>query len=460
MVQGTAPTLRSAPNAQGMSAATSAATKITVAVVAKWAMVAIIATTIVVGTIKVLPIITHPVTPPGNTTHTGTPVVTTVPMPPTQTSCPTAGTARAAVIRPLALGKHPAIVYDDDEGTQDAPISATLKRYDTTTGMTTQIVTLAGAATGSTQISPDRQWVLFTTKTNGQSVLQMVRMDGQGLQTLYCSSTGISQPYWSHDQKWIAFTYFVTSTAGLNESLVLVNTTNGTLLTQPFPQGSGDGLLTFTPIAWVDNTHLYCSGESLFLHHSIIDMYSLAISDQQHITFTKIPGMETTGDWIEANFTTNLDNTKLYTSIHTFGQGISTGPGSITVQPVQGGPLQTVYSNPNFAITEVYVATHSLLFVMDNSDLDPNSTRDFSQNGLWKINLDGSGLTRITTDTKGEHSDNASISGDGTMFAYSLYVSGGAQSLLLESMNGGTPITFVSTTNTSTSLSIVGWTTF
>jgi hypothetical protein len=37
--------------------------------------------------------------------------VQTVQMPPTQTSCPANGTARAAVMRPVKLGKHPTLVY-------------------------------------------------------------------------------------------------------------------------------------------------------------------------------------------------------------------------------------------------------------------------------------------------------------------------------------------------------------
>ena len=37
--------------------------------------------------------------------------VQTVQMPPTQTSCPANGTARASVMRPVKLGKHPTLVY-------------------------------------------------------------------------------------------------------------------------------------------------------------------------------------------------------------------------------------------------------------------------------------------------------------------------------------------------------------
>src|ERR1700730_14926061 len=47
-------------------------------------------------------------------THTAggaTPTPTTAPMPTTQTACPTAHTARAAVFAPLVLGSHQNIVY-------------------------------------------------------------------------------------------------------------------------------------------------------------------------------------------------------------------------------------------------------------------------------------------------------------------------------------------------------------
>src|SRR5690349_18455782 len=54
-------------------------------------------------------------TAPTKGASTGTPgtapVSTTLPLPPTLTSCPALGTARAAVTAPLALGTHQNIVY-------------------------------------------------------------------------------------------------------------------------------------------------------------------------------------------------------------------------------------------------------------------------------------------------------------------------------------------------------------
>ncbi|HYB02169.1 MAG TPA: hypothetical protein VED37_18245, partial [Ktedonobacteraceae bacterium] len=46
----------------------------------------------------------------------------TVQMPPTQTSCPANGQARAAIMRPVKLGKHPTIVYVYDE----VPVNTTI----------------------------------------------------------------------------------------------------------------------------------------------------------------------------------------------------------------------------------------------------------------------------------------------------------------------------------------------
>src|SRR5712691_8961298 len=73
---------------------------------------------------------------------TPTPVVTTAPIPLTQTDCPAAGTARAAVLAPLALGNHPTIVYTVtvQGASTSIPSSTTLYRYDVITGVKTQIV--------------------------------------------------------------------------------------------------------------------------------------------------------------------------------------------------------------------------------------------------------------------------------------------------------------------------------
>lgn len=132
-------------------------------------------------------------TTPGVTT-------TTAPVPPTQIDCPPAGTARAAVMAPLALGKHPTIVYVYDEASGNTPTYGFLKRDDVTTGNKAVIAQVPGFI-AQAQVSSDGQWVLFTSAASYTlpEKLQLVRVDGQGLQTLYCGdgSTTIQYPQWS-----------------------------------------------------------------------------------------------------------------------------------------------------------------------------------------------------------------------------------------------------------------------
>src|SRR5712692_9400082 len=148
---------------------------------------------------------------PGETT-TPVPAVTTQPVPPVQTSCPPQGSVRAAVTAPLALGKDPNIVYlvteynlSNTQNETGAPTS-TLKRYDVTTGAKTEIVKIPGVTIDSPQVSADGQWILFVTIADHSNELQMVRMDGQGLQTLYCLQNGrISNMLWSSNQQKVLF---------------------------------------------------------------------------------------------------------------------------------------------------------------------------------------------------------------------------------------------------------------
>jgi hypothetical protein len=108
------------------------------------------------------------------------------------TTCPAAGTARAAIMPPMSLGPHQSLVYVYDE--QVAGTANTighLKRYDTVTGQKVVIVT-SGARIEEAQVSLDGQWILFVSvpqTASGQEMLQLVRMDGQFLQTLYCPTS-------------------------------------------------------------------------------------------------------------------------------------------------------------------------------------------------------------------------------------------------------------------------------
>nr|BBH93677.1 hypothetical protein KTA_18760 [Thermogemmatispora argillosa] len=118
-------------------------------------------------------------------------------MPVTQTSCPSVSPGnpfgtRPAIMRPLALGSHQNLVYIYNEGQpQTSSAHGHLVRYDVATGRRITIAT-SGLSIIEAQISADGQWVMFLSLPDPHSdrdhvaMLQMVRVDGQGLQTLYC----------------------------------------------------------------------------------------------------------------------------------------------------------------------------------------------------------------------------------------------------------------------------------
>src|SRR5712691_275306 len=98
-------------------------------------------------------------------------------------TCPAAGSARVAVMPPMTVGNHANVVFLDQQSE-----NTLLQRYDATTGAIQTILQIhqADPALG-TNVSPDGQWVLFGAVIQSQSAIQLVRMDGQQLQTLYCA---------------------------------------------------------------------------------------------------------------------------------------------------------------------------------------------------------------------------------------------------------------------------------
>ena len=110
---------------------------------------------------------------------------------------PPAGTARGAVMAPLVRGSHTNVVYVSNQGPKANPISGTLKRYDITTKGEMVIVTLLHTSIKDAQVSADGQWVLFRASVDNRSAFQLIRMDGQGLQTLYCVPVEYNPVLWS-----------------------------------------------------------------------------------------------------------------------------------------------------------------------------------------------------------------------------------------------------------------------
>jgi len=97
-------------------------------------------------------------------------------------------------MRPLTLGSHQNLVYIyNDVPPNTSTSSGVLRRYDTATGQKVDIAT-SGLRIDQAQVSRDGQWVLFLSipdprgDSQHSAMLQLVRMDGRGLQTLFCFS--------------------------------------------------------------------------------------------------------------------------------------------------------------------------------------------------------------------------------------------------------------------------------
>lgn len=399
---------------------------------------------------------------------TNTPVPTGTALTP-QTSCPNARTARPAVFSPLKLGTDPNIVYAINSP-YGKPLSATLQRYDVTTRQTTTIVQLANTYITDAQVSGDGQWILFLAQTDQYYAIQLIRLDGQDLQTLYCApaSIQVAGVLWSPNEAYIVFNltnpfafYLLNVATGLlqDKSSLLPPVDNSS----PFSD-------SYTALTWLDDSRLYMT-KLLGVPGNPYPPNGVYLLDfsQQSNNFQEVANIPSETLW---SMDKSADGTKLFIShCGGCGQEIFTGPSTITVQSMPGGTPTLLHSSQR-AITEIAVVSDSsLLFQVSNTS--PDNSVDTSQNGLWKINTDGTGLTRLTTDGAEERTELrtnfldfpnygfvqwSTISRDGIMYAVAQYnFQNNSTFLLVGNVNGNSqPLTVPGSGNVS---EIAGWTT-
>ena len=422
-----------------------------------------------------------PTVNPGMTpSPTLVPTVTTAPVPATQTSCPPQGTVRAAVTAPLALGKDANIVYLVTEYSANTPTS-TLKRFDVTTGAKTEILKMPGVTFDSPQISADGQWILFVTVSSQRDELQMVRMDGQGLQTLYCLSNGrINSVLLSNNQQKVLF----SASAAPNgfTGLYVANIANGTIKQVLKPTTGSNpvlGSVYVNPITWLNNTQAYVS----FANFPIAPADRIGLLDTsrgtQTISDLTTVYQQTLGvpfNYPCYNADSSYDATTLYIAqcsgisapncSGSCSLGTREGPSTIFTETPTGGSRHTLLNSQTLGIAEVRaVSSNTLLLQVEN--FSQNHTVDPSQNGLWKVNTGGSGLTRLTTEPKGigtslcQFSQNPWSNGsrDGSMYAFETFneVYPTTDTLAFAQLSGGAPQTLASIAGTK--LQMIGWTT-
>ena len=395
----------------------------------------------------------------------------TVSMPSTQTSCPLPlGTGRAAVMANLQLGSHQNVVYVYNMGNSSSS-SSLLKRHDLTTGSDSVIARLPGITITSAQLSANGQWILFVAIAGGQGKLQMIRMDGQGLQTLYCApsegtniSSTLSNVQWSTNQRLVVFDHFSSSSFN-HYQVYLLSMTSGSVQLE-LSTGT-----FYAPITWLDTTRVYLSRQftdsppdSLYL----LDTKRGANQPESNLALVfRANNSNNQACWsADSSFdgaTAFISQCSRPSSTSHPGAGAQEGPSNILIQQATGGASHPLYANSSEAITVVRaISRTTLLFTVDDEAFDPGISVDNSHNGLWKINTDGSGATRLAT-TGSLNADTqfpwSNVSRDGNL--YSLQVTNGnTQSLQFGPLSGGSTTTFATTTTGSlTGLEIVGWTT-
>lgn len=387
-----------------------------------------------------------------------------------QTGCPSAGTARAAIMAPFTPGNQATFVYlEANQQAQQGPASYTLKRYTVSTRTATNLLSGSYNPAIAPQISANGQWVMLNPILSGGKAIQLVRMDGQELQTLYCAyGDDFGWVQWSPDNKYVAFVDLGTPGSDLSKwTFKLLNTTTGTIQTKTRDHNH---LLAF-PEAWLDPTHL------LVIWSGLPGEGSNTLSLLDITTWTSKPILTPPSYCFDAAF--SIDGTRLLTSQAPQADcpvmegwnssNLRFGPSSIRMQAITGGQAKTIYSTPTDAITQLRIATNTSLLLFIST-----SSPDTVHNGFWKMNTDGTGLTRLSSEAAivkdkaneevcftgifGWNMDQpwANVSRDGAYYSFQVYNHGnGPSRVLIGSMNGGVPLTVASGSVEAP----VGWTT-
>ncbi len=368
-------------------------------------------------------------------------------LPAISTSCPAPGTARAASLPSLTLGTHPTIVYIVNEGLP-TPTFGTLKRYDVVTGAKVEIVKMASTAISEAQVSATGQWLLFVAHVPGQVKLQLIRMDGKFLQTLYCGNP--SQAQWSTNQQLVLFS---DPNSG---HIYLLHMTTGVLQVElSFSRG-----FTIHPRTWLDNTRAYVTLQLPDQPPESVAILDTSKGPNQNVQNLQVAFDASTSTPFCWDFDSSPDATRLFVSQCTIGflSSAAHGPGVITVRPPTGFSYSYLYVNQAQAFTAVRAVTNNtLLFTVGN--IGGNT----SQNGLWRVGTDGSNPAHLAPSGEFNRFSQfpwSNVSRDSSKYVLQIArptSAGPTYTLEYGSLSGGSPFVFASITNVQ--LATVGWTT-
>ena len=415
----------------------------------------------------------------------------------TSTSCPTPGNGRAAILPPLTGKQHQSVVYLSQKNT-----STVVSKYDTKTGKKKDLFTFFNPNNSSveTSISPDGHWVTITLlRTDGSSVIQLVRIDGSYAQTLYCSkgTDFVSGVLLSPDQHHLAFnetdqntqvtTLKVLDTTtgqisielssqqpGYPNELTLQRSVNSPvyqatrqesptqaikysvrLMPQPGPRPNN----AYIPIRWASKSSIYLLqiptiAGSGSLPHQIYQLLDINKHvDQQSSNVKSIAASLQQNGCFSDDISS--DQTQLICSTGPAHPMDPTKP-SVNVEPISGGTLQTIFNAPtNSQVLARAAQGKTILFTVDNGG---------TSSQLYRVQTNGTGLKLLTSTNLPDIEYSIERSGseflpwtnasfDGKQYTVESLNVKGENSLIIGSMNGGT-----TTTIATHILTLVGWT--
>lgn len=360
-----------------------------------------------------------------------TPVVKTSPVtsPVVTPSTPALATSCPSSTQPVRIAETPStvtvppnnVVYFENSGSRDAPGVAKIMRYDPQNQGTLPVMlaNLPQIYIVNGTLSQDGQWMIFTVIVQGQYELRLIRLDGEWMQTLYCApgQQPINGLQWSFDATQAIF----NEGSSARPTTYLLDLYHGTIQPELVPQAS----FMYTPAFWLNSRDVYITAS-----------INRGIAPQNiYLLHTKNGANQHDGDLNQLyngslgceSFDTSYDVKSIFFSqcTGTLGDnGVGSGPSTIAQTPSQQyfNTPQTIYSTPN-AITMVRSATaKTVVFLVENSG------KDQTQNGLWKVNVDGTNAVQLDADASfGMHLCTFSqfswsnFSRDGTMFVVSIY---------------------------------------
>jgi hypothetical protein len=390
-----------------------------------------------------------------------------------QTTCPAAGHARTPIMPSATLGQDQNIVYvaNTNVGVSgNVSHSGALDRYDVTTGKTATIEQPSDAVSiNDAQLSANGQWVIFIATVGQSQRLELVRVDGETLQVLYCSSS-IYDLQWSVNDQVLAFVSYDNQA---NASVFyLLNMQNGSLQRVFHPlNDNSNGLSGYSIVSWLDATRMYVLTQPLDQPASTLSILDTTHGSNQNSSnlqqVFQVPNSQAGFCWSSDS---SYDGSKLFLTQCQGGDprgGGTQGPSSLSSETAEGGTAHTLFTSQTMALTTIRaISSNTLLLIVGNA----GTNADTSHNGLWKIQSDGTELTQLTSDDAGVSGGPSllnqfnqypwsNVSRNGNLYALQHNSANNKTvSLLYGSLSGGTPTTFASLSN-STTLSVVGWTT-